>query len=221
MGFTNYLATYMLPVVLPVFKEMCPNIEVFIKEKSSAELDKALSTGEIDFAVMHICPFHEISSSLYVDFHPLFKDPFLLTAKKGHPLSQYAVHVNGLKYPKIDLTLFTKEPFIMINHGQRIRQVTEIILQKANINPIVAITTKSYETARRLACQGIGVAFVPLQYLRIFNGIYQPDYYFIDEKYSPYWTLCVAVQRNAYVSAAEKLFIRLVSEKFGSAILNL
>jgi hypothetical protein len=33
--------------------------------------------------------------------------------------------------------------------------------------------------------------------------------------------MCVAVQKNAYVSKAAQLFIRMVSEKFGSALLEL
>ena len=222
IGFTNYLATQMLPVILPMFKGKCPNIEVFISEKNSTELEHALSLGEIDFAVMHTSPIYGVNNSLNnVDFYPLYKDPFILAAKKNHPLSQYAVKTDGYKYPKIDIPLFANEPFIMVNRGQRIRQVSELILQKANINPSIALITKSYETARRLACQGIGVTFVPEQYSRIFTGIYEPDYYSIDEKYSAYWTLCIAVQKNAYISKAAQLFIRMVSERYGSNILDL
>lgn len=221
VGFTTYLATYVLPVILPMFKRQCPNIEVYIVEKNSTELDKALSLGEIDFAIMHNSPFCEVSSDTKVDFHTLSKDPFLLATKKGHPISQYAEEVEGLEYPKIDITLFKNEPFIMLKRGQRIRQVSELILQKAGINPIVALTCQSYETARRLACEGIGITFIPRQYLEIFSGFYESDYYYIDNKYSPYWTLCVAVQKNSYISKAAQLFIRMVSEKFSSRILDL
>jgi DNA-binding transcriptional LysR family regulator len=221
VGITVYLATYMLPVVLPKFKEICPHIEVHIVERNSTELDKALSSGEIDFAIMHTLPFYERSSNPNIDVKPLFKDPILLVTKKDHPLSHYAEISKDLEYPKIDLTLFASEPFIMLNKEQKIRHVSDLILHKANINPIIALTTKSYETARRLACEGIGVTFVPLQYLKIFPGTYHPAYYYIDEKYSPYWTMCVAVQKNAYVSKAAQLFIQMVSEKFGSAILNM
>lgn len=221
LGSTNYLATDVLPVILPIFRQKCPNIEVILIEKNSTELEKALSSGEIDFAIMHTSPFFDNSNSLNIDFHPLCKDPFLLVTKPDHPLGKYGQKVEGSEYPEIDITLFAKEPFIMVYPGQRIRQVSEIILQKANINPNIVLTTKSYETARRLACQGLGVTFVPEQYSKIFTGSYQPDYYSIDEKYSPYWTFCVAVQKNAYISKASQMFIRMVSKKFGSTILNL
>jgi DNA-binding transcriptional LysR family regulator len=221
LGITIYLATYMLPIILPKFKEKCPNIEVHIVERNSTELDNALSSGEIDFAIMHTFPFCERSNSPNVDIYPLFKEPILLVTPKDHPLRQYAVNNQDLEYPQIDLALFANEPFIMLNKEQKIRHVSDFILQKANINPIIALTTKSYETARRLACEGIGVTFVPLQYLKIFPGIYHPAYYYIAEAYSPYWMMCVAVQKNAYISKAAQLFIKMVSEKFGPTILDL
>jgi len=221
IGITIYLATLLLPPVLLKFKRKYPNIEVFIAEKNSTELEKSLSSGEIDFAIMHTAPFYEISDSSYVDFHSLFKDPFLLATKKDHPLGRNAIKSENSEYPQIDISLFSKEPFIMLNRWQRIRQVSNLILQKANINPIVALTTKSYETARRLACEGIGVTFVPEQYLQISPGVYLPDYYSIDEKYSPYWKLCIAVQKNAYISKAAKMFIKMTCEHFGAKVLDL
>lgn len=217
IGITVYLATHILPVVLPAFKKRCPNIEVIIIEKNSTELDRSLASGEIDFAIMHTLPFQEHTHHSTADIYPLFKDPLVLVTKKDHPLRSYAVPQAGKEFPQTDLLLWTNEPFIMLNPEQKIRQITDLILSKANISPVIALTTKSYETARRLACEGIGITFVPRQYLAIFPGNFYPDYYFIDEKYSPYWTMCVAVQKNAYISKAAQLFIHMVSEKFASA----
>lgn len=221
IGITVYLATYILPIVLPLFRKQCPNIEVFIIEKNSMELDKSLAAGEIDFAIMHTFPFNEYKNNSRTDIYPLYKDHLLLVTQKDHPLRQYATKIKGGGYPLIDINLFANEPFIMVHQEQKIRQVTNFVLQKANMNPAIALTTKSYETARRLACEGIGVTLIPHQYLNIFPGQYFPDYYHIDKKYSPYWTMCVSVQKNAYVSKAAQLFIRMVSEKFGSSILEL
>lgn len=215
VGITVYLATYLLPLVLPVFKAKCPNIEVYIVERNSTELDHALLSGEIDFAIMHTFPFNEHTGNQNTDIYPLFKDPLMLVTQKDHPLRHHAQEADGLEYPLIDLTLFADEPFVMLNHEQKIRQVVNLILGKADIDPQIALTTKSYETARRLACQGIGVTFVPRQYLEIFPGNYHPDYYHLDEKYSPYWTMCVSVQKKAYISRASQLFIKMVTEKLG------
>ncbi|MDU2064622.1 MAG: LysR family transcriptional regulator [Sporomusaceae bacterium] len=221
IGITVYLATYMLPLVLPAFKQKCPNIEIFIIEKNSTELDKALASGEIDFAIMHTFPFNEHANNINTKIHPLFKDPLVLVTKPNHPLRQYAIPKNDLEFPQIDLTLFAQEPFIMLHQEQKIRQVTDLILQKAAITPTIALTTKSYETARRLACEGLGITLVPRQYLDIFPSTFHPDYYHIEEKYSPYWTMCVAVQKDAYISRAARLFISMITEQFHFTPVNL
>jgi DNA-binding transcriptional LysR family regulator len=221
VGITVYLATYILPVILPEFKQLCPNIEVSIVEKNSTELAKSLTTGEIDFALMHALPFEESALQASTTLYPLSRDPLVLATKKGHPLGQFAVQRVGVAYPHIDLSLFANEPFILVNKEQKIRQVADLVLHKAQISPPVILTTKSFETTRRLACTGIGSTFVPLQYLNIFPGSYPCDYYFVDDSLNAWWTLCVAVQKNAYVSQAAKLFLRIVSEKYGDQLLEL
>lgn len=203
--------------MLPIFKQQCPNIEVFIIEKNSTDLDRALASGEIDFAIMHTLPFQEHINKLTNNTYSLFKDPMLLVTKKDHPLGAYAVNDGKLKYPKIDIKKFAQEPFVMLEKGQKIRQVTELVLQKVGINPLTVLTTKSFETARRLAAEGIGITMVPEQYLEIFPGDYKPDYYYMDEDLSAYWTMCVAVQKDAYISTAAKLFINMVNEKMVGA----
>lgn len=214
IGTTRYLATLLLPIALPVFKQKCPNIEIVLIEENSTELEKTLLSGKLDFAIIHTAPSREFFRSGNLNFIPLLKDPFMLTTRKGHPLNQYAKKMDGCSYPWIDFSLFAEEPFILVSRGQKIREVSELIFQKANMEPNTTLTTKSYETARRLACEGIGVTFVPLQYSQIFVGAYQPSYYFIDDKYLPYWTLGIAVKKDAYVSKAAKLFIRIIGKQF-------
>ncbi len=221
LGITRYLAAYLLPIILPKFKQQCPNIEVNIVEENSTDLEILLSSGKLDFAIMHTLPFHEISSNSNIDFHSLSRDPFILATKKDHPLGQHAIISEGFKYPTIDISLFAEEPFIMVKRNQRIRHVSDMILQKANINPKIVLTTKSYETARRLALEGIGITFIPQLYSQIFVSTKEPDYYYIDERYSPYWTLCIAVQNNAYISKAAQLFINMTGKEFDLEIFDL
>jgi DNA-binding transcriptional LysR family regulator len=219
IGINSFLSIHILPVVLPVFLERCPQFEIRVVEKISTQLERDLAMGELDFAVMHASPapsdIEDYSS--YVNFYTLLKDPFLLVTKKGHPLHVHAVKQPSSPHLWIDLKLFENEPFILVDKGQRIRQVSDYILQNAGMKPKIAITTKSFESARRLACQGLGVTFVPQQYTEIFpHQLYQGVYYSLDEKYGSVWELGVAVAKDSYISNASKLFIRLLSEKFGT-----
>jgi DNA-binding transcriptional LysR family regulator len=217
LGTTRYLATYLLPIILPAYKEKYPNIEIDLIEENSFELKKTLLSGELDLAIMHMSPLNELSSNTKLEFIILLKDPFLLATRKQHPLKKYSRMVNGLPYPEVDIKRFIDEPFILIRNGQKIREVSELIFQRANFYPHnVTLVTKSFETARRLACMGMGVTFVPLQYSRLFGENFQCDYYCIEDKYSPFWTLGIAIKRNSYTSRATKAMIQIIEQSIGN-----
>jgi DNA-binding transcriptional LysR family regulator len=52
IGITAYISTYLLPKVLPKFKQAAPNIDFTFIELTSVELEKELKEGLIDFAIM-------------------------------------------------------------------------------------------------------------------------------------------------------------------------
>ena len=216
LGTTNYLSTLIMPEVLPIFKKECPNIEVEIVEENSTNLERILISGKLDFAIIHTSPNREILRNPKINFWPLMEDPFLLVTKKDNPLSKFQTTIDKKLYPQIDITLFKDEAFIAVSRGKKIRQVTDLIFQRANISPKIALTTTSYETARRLACMGIGFTFVPQLYMKTFTSHFDPDYFYIDEKYMPYWTMGIAINKDTYISKASKYFMKIVSDKFNS-----
>ncbi|MGI6703323.1 MAG: LysR family transcriptional regulator [Clostridia bacterium] len=224
IGINSFLSIHILPVVLPAFLELCPQFEIRVVEKVSTQLERDLAMGELDFAVLHASPAPSDTDdySSYVNFHTLSRDPFMLVTKKNHPLHTKSLQNTPGEEHWIDLKLFAKEPFILVDRGQRIRQVSDYILQNAGIKPNIAITTKSFESARRLACQGLGVTFVPRQYTEIFpNKLYEGTCYSLSEEYGSVWELGVAIAKDAYISNASKLFIRLLSERFGTKTISL
>lgn len=91
IGITNHLATYVLPMVLPEFKKMCPFIDVYVMEKNSTELENSLLLGEVDFAIMHE---PRKINNLQLNFESLLQDPFLLALAPNHPLVK-----KGKKHP--------------------------------------------------------------------------------------------------------------------------
>ncbi len=224
IGINTFLSIHILPVVLPAFLDLCPQFEIRVVEKTTTQLERDLAMGELDFAVMHASPAPSDTEdfSSFIDLYILSQDPFVLVTKKNHPLHVHAVQDSPQAEPRIDLKLFAGEPFILVDRGQRIRQVSDYILQNADMSPKIAITTKSFEGARRLACQGLGVTFVPRQYTEIFpSKLYEGTCYSLDGKYGSVWNLVVAVAKDSYISNASKLFIRLLSERFGNKIIEL
>lgn len=60
-------------------------------------------------------------------------------------------------------------PFILLNQNQIIRHISDSILDKTSFDPIIELTEKNFETAKRLAYYGIRLTFAPLQ-LGIFTN---------------------------------------------------
>lgn len=214
IGITMHLSVYVLPMILPKFKELCPFIDIYVTENNSTELEKLLLSGEIDFAIMHEPKCKKNNS---ISYESLLTDPFLLAVSKDHPLCEnYNLNEDG-NYPSIDLSLFKDEPFVMVNKQQRIRHISDNILSLANITPNIALTVKNYEAAKRLATEGIGVTFIPLQYSKISSNDYCPAYFMIDDKYEANWIMCIATIENSFLSKADKLLMDIIREKFKSS----
>lgn len=215
IGMATFLATWLLPQLLPEFRKKYPNISIVLVEKSSTELESELAARHLDFAVMHYFANSTQQEKSSISFYPISRSPFLLAAPAGTSLGEHAKQDPDSPYPILDLSAVKDRPFVLVNPGRRIRQISDHILWQAGITPEVVLTTSSYETAHRLACQGLGLTFLPLQYKEIFPCPYPGEYFSIDPAYSPYWDLCVAVARDSYISNAAQVFIHMLNSFFG------
>jgi DNA-binding transcriptional LysR family regulator len=211
LGITNFMGSYLLPEIIPKFIGDYPNIEIYIKEKNSSNLEQELLDCTIDFAIMHTHPLKQNKS---IKYDILYKDPFVIVTKKNHPLSKYKREDKNQPYPKIDINVFRDEKFIVVDKGKGIRQVCDIVFNRAGINPDIALSTINYETARRMASTGYGVTLIPFQYISIFEGQYDADYYFIDDSEYSYWSTCIATNPNMHQSKVAGVFIELVNSYF-------
>lgn len=210
IGITTFLGTFMLPELIYNFSIKYPNIEIFIKELTGSEIEKSLLDGTIDLGIMHTHPlldYHKIKSDM------LFRDPFVIVSKIGHHISKYSKQVKNQPYPSIDLNSIRDENFILVDKSKRIRQICDMIFNLAEINPNVTLSLKSFETARRIASTGYGITIIPLNYIKIFEGQYQADYYIIENE-NAFWDTCISTNPNIYMSKAAKEFIKLVHEYF-------
>nr|WP_312579538.1 LysR family transcriptional regulator [Sedimentibacter sp.] len=211
IGITGFMGTYLLPKLIPEFMSNFPNIEIHIKELNSTVLEQSLLDGTIDFAIMHKHPLNENKS---ISHDVLYRDPFLLATKKGHRLSEFKQNDENAVYPSIDIKLFEDERFILLEKNKRIRQVCDIIFNISGMNPNISLILNNYESARRLASTGFGITLIPMQYIKIFEGQYDADYYFIANNKYAFWDTCVSTNPNMYLSKASKVFIDLIHEYF-------
>ena len=213
-GITNYLATYLLPSVLPKFHALHPGVELKIIEETSTDMERSLLAGKLDFVIMHANPDAGSAKNSQLQFWEFGKTPFILVAPPDNPYRDQAVDI-GRQYPMLDLKLLKDEKFMMVSRGQRIRQMSDYILSSAGIEPDILLVSKSYETLRRLAAAGMGYTLVPQEYTEIFHSDPQPVYFSIDPAYNPYWSLVAAICNNNYLSMASRAFIDLMGAHYG------
>lgn len=204
LGITNYLATDLLPRVLPAFHAAHPGIEVRIIEETTDQMERSLLSGKLDFAIMHTGAGDGASEDPGLAREVLSRDPFLIAAPPDTP---FAGEGEG-PFPALDPALLCDQPWLLVTRGQRIRHVADRVLAQAGFTPHPVFVSRSYETLRRLAAQGMGYTFVPRQYVGILGGEqYQPRYFMIPEHYRAYWELSVVTCKDAYLSRAAKAFL--------------
>lgn len=211
LGITNHLGTLILPRTMKRFHELCPFVEVLVKEDTSDNLEKRLLAGEVDFVIMHAPT--EIQAGR-INYEILRRDPFVILTSPDHFLASKAMPEDGYPYPVMDIHFLENQPMIRLNPGQRIRQVTDSVLKKAGIRQITTImTVKNHTTAQLLAAQGIGVTMVPLLYSRLtVEHESSPALFSIHSQYEAYWDMCIATSQDIFLSKADQLFIQCTKD---------
>ncbi len=101
----------------------------------------------------------------------------------------------------------------MVANRQKLRQVADSILEQLSIKPDIRCTTKSMETAKRLAAAGMGVTFLPHSYLNLFSGVDNLACYPLDPALQASWKLVIGYPDGRLLSRCSKEFIRFLKQK--------
>lgn len=210
IGITSHLGTLLLPELLSRFASLCPFVEMQVTEETSDVLEQLLSCGKLDMVIMHA---PKIIENPGIEYDFLSRDPFLIVTSKNHALPHLTEYVSPDGLPLLDVRGLKEERLITLPPSQRIRQVTDLILKKADIlNPDIYLTVKNFATAQLLAAAGLGYTMIPAQYTTIPAMQNDALLYAVPEEYEAYWDLCIATLKDAFISKADMLLIKLLKE---------
>lgn len=159
----------------------------------------------IDFAIMHMHPFKKNPK---LNYEKLYKDRFILVSKNDDKLEKLAINKKQ-KYDYINLKKIKDEKFVLLEKSQGIRQACDIMFSSQEITPNISLTTKSFETARRLASRGYAYTIIPEQYLNVFNTTEKEKYYYIDNKHN-YWYSCILTNKKTYLPQISNKFLDVI-----------
>lgn len=208
IGTATHLGAFVLPMLLKEFSTEFPNIDIAIVEEVSTRIEEDLLRGKVDVGILHTPVLSEgIAQRVIVE------ERFLLAVPPDDPLNEHVFFKDGSPEPYLDLELVRDRPLILTHSGQRIREVTNGILKRAGITPMIHYQTRSIQTASRLVRNGMGITLVPHSFSAFFGSDYSPNYYFIDEKYAPTWQLIAAYSQDIPLSRSAEELIRIAISK--------
>lgn len=204
IGSMPITGAHLLPIVLPVFRDRYPDIEIMLLEETSANLTQLTAEGRTDLSVLSL-PLLEHS----LEYEPLIEEEIRLAVPPGHPALGKPTS-DGM----VDLAAFAEEPFIVLKKGQGLRQTAIDFCLDAGFSPRIVFESSNIETVQSLVAAGMGVAFVPAMVERGKWSSASPAYLTVRSR--PTRTLVIARKRGRYVSKAAEAFIATVRELVGS-----
>lgn len=147
LGVIPTVAPYYLPGALRAFADKFPEVKVEVHEDTTAQLSRAVQTGEIDLALVSL-PVEQRGLATIA----LFEEPLLAALPAEHPLARKR------RLTPADLA---DEAFILMQEGHCLAGQTLAFCQLEGIAPRVSFRSAQIETVRAFVAAGWGVSVVP------------------------------------------------------------
>lgn len=207
VGSSPFRSAYLMSQILPRFRANYPDIEIFLKEDNTLNLEELALNGETDLSISLL----PIDEKLF-DYEILFEERVLLALPPTHPIAHKLKLLAGdhSYTPYIDLADLRDTPFIQMSKSHKLHQMLLILCKEAGFTPNVIFETDSMTTAQALAGAGIGVTLLPETLIRANHFEHEPCYCALKAKASR--TVLVVYRKGRYLSRASRAFIQTLKE---------
>lgn len=154
-GISTFRGSYLFPKVLFQFRQEYPTVDIILHEHDSIYLQRKISAGELDMALVAFPHDHRPLNSKYV-----MQDEVLLVASRDHPVMGY-VHEGsgGPQRPWVDLAEISHFEFLLSNRSTLLGSVAKQLFSLAGIEPKFVNQNLTAPFAAALARRGLGLAF--------------------------------------------------------------
>ena len=150
LGATPSLCTGLLPAMLAAFRDDYPGIELVIHESGSRDLQRALSEGSLDLALI-------IDARLQDDgalaTRPLFEEQLVVVSPRSQPRPVRRTHM--------DIGELAGRPLVMFRRGYDLRETTVAACRAAGFEPTFSIEGGEMDAVLEFVNAGLGLAVVP------------------------------------------------------------
>ncbi len=201
VGGTNYVCSYVLPIIASDFSKSYPNIEISIHEANSVELEKMLRNDKVDLVIDSYDTVDD-----HLEYKALTAEKILLavptSSKCNAEISEYAVRAEDIYYgkvdletlPEVDISRFKDEKFILLKSGNSMYKHAQAVFDASTFVPSVSFQLDQLSTSFRLSASGNGLCFVTDTMFK--THLYHEDVFFYNVKGAGCRTLYAANNRN-------------------------
>jgi LysR family hydrogen peroxide-inducible transcriptional activator len=148
LGVIPTLAPYLLPRWLPRVRAAWPRLRLFLHEDRTARLVAALAEGRLDLLLLAL-PVGRAD----VESFPIFDEPFLLAAPRGHALARGRGPVRE--------SALAGEPVLLLEDGHCLRDQALAVCQQAGAREATDVRAASLGTLVQMVAGGLGVTLLP------------------------------------------------------------
>jgi LysR family transcriptional regulator, transcription activator of glutamate synthase operon len=138
-----------LSLVLALFNQLHPDVELTVREQSSEELAQMLRVDELDLAFLSVT---ERIESHGLGLQQLVSEELVVLLPLDHRLARRR---------QVRMAELARERFISYRQGARLRELLEGAGRHAGFEPRVTLESNESQRIRRLVARGLGVAILP------------------------------------------------------------
>lgn len=204
VGAIPTVAPYLLPPALARFRQICPQVEVHVKEDLTHSLLEQLTSGRLDLGILSLPVRHPALVTL-----PLLEEPMSLAVPRSHPLWK--------RRRKVTLRELANEPFLLLREGHCFREDVLRTCNRLRVTPNVVFEAGQLETLIAMVGTGVGVTLLPrmaraaARLQRIGLVEFSPPH--------PVRTIGLVRARGKFTSPAAEAFMRTLEEVSGGLVL--
>ncbi len=211
IGGTNYVCSYVLPLIVGEFSKLYPNVDISIYEANSVELEKMLQNERIDL----IIDSYDTTDDRF-EYTALTAEKILLAVPAALPCNAdsqelfaqtddlYYGRIKAEQLPQIDLSRFQGEKFILLKTGNSMYQHAKCAFDACDFQPNVTFRLDQLSTSFRLTASGNGLCFVPDIMFK--THLYNEDVVFYHIKGAGSRTLYAVNSHNNHATTAVQKF---------------
>ena len=200
IGISNERGVFMLPRILPVFRERFPDVSVEVVPGSHKKLSSLLAEGMLDIVILPT--IEKTADFRYID---VYEEEIMVCAGAGIVRSE---HLYEGKWDMIDPSKCGSVPFIKMEPGHVITHAFDrVFTGKMNI----VFEAYSSAEALRMAAAGMGACLVSQMTMDMIRYDHATRAFSIGPK-PVTWTVCACMRKDAYVGSVEKALIQITQD---------